>query len=368
MMGSKDSEENVLREIPEAGMAEPQPGSLTDFDSWAQHVDVPQTNVCVVVDDEPKIARIEAMIVQSIGYTVHIAHSGEETLELVDKHKPDLVLLDFMMPSMNGLEVLQRIRAARPTTYVIIVTGKGNEETAIEVMKAGASDYIIKPLPTAAVLRQIIDRVVRLRDAELKSQLYVTQLRQLNTTLEQRVREKTEELELQNQALQRMVVRDDLTGLFNQRALYGRLEDELARSMRYGRNLGFIMLDLDFFKNVNDLHGHQAGSEALKRVAMVILGSIRNVDWASRFGGDEFCVVLPETDPSGTRAAAERIRRNVASHEIAVGRSIVRLTVSVGISVMQPGITVEQLVQRADMALYRAKATGRNRVEFHPPV
>src|SRR5262245_45824246 len=101
MVGSRDSEEHVLRELPQAD--DPQPGSLRDFQIWAQHVDVPQTNVCVVVDDEPKIARIEAMIVQSCGYTVHTAHSGEETLELVDKHKPDLVLLDFMMPSMNGL-------------------------------------------------------------------------------------------------------------------------------------------------------------------------------------------------------------------------------------------------------------------------
>ena len=115
MMGSMGSEENVLREIPEAGMSEPQPGSLTDFDSWAQHVDVPQTNVCVVVDDEPKIARIEAMIVQSIGYTVHIAHSGVETLELVDANQhfagiaalggPDDPLLFQLIHDARGADV-----------------------------------------------------------------------------------------------------------------------------------------------------------------------------------------------------------------------------------------------------------------------
>ena len=357
-------EDGVLEELPIEGLEDPQPGTLLDFDSWSRSFEIPRTNVCVVVDDEPNIAKIEAMIMQQVGYTVHVAHSGEQTLELVDKHRPDLVMLDFMMPTMNGLQVLQHIRESHPHTYVIIVTGKGSEETAIEVMKAGASDYIIKPLPKLPIVRQIVDRTLRLREAELKSQVYVAQLKQLNQLLEQRVREKTEELERQNLILQRMVVRDDLTGLFNQKAMYARLEQELARSNRYGRRLGFIMLDLDFFKQVNDRYGHQIGSETLKRVAQVILGSIRSVDWAARFGGDEFCIVLPETDSTGTRAVADRIRTNVETHAFHEGPPQLRLTASVGLSVFDAGLSPDTLVKRADVALYRAKAAGRNRVEI----
>jgi diguanylate cyclase (GGDEF)-like protein len=353
----------VLEDIPIEGLEDPQPGTMNDFNAWARGIEVPRTNICVVVDDEPNIARIEAMIMQQVGYTVHVAHTGEQTLELVHKHRPDLVMLDFMMPSMNGLEVLQRIRETHPNTYVIIVTGKGSEEAAITLMKAGASDYIIKPLPKLPVVRQIVDRTLRLREAELKSQLYVQQLRELNSILEQRVREKTEELERQNLILQRMVVRDDLTGLFNQKALYARLEQELARSSRYSRRLGFIMLDLDFFKRINDQYGHQTGSDALKKVAQVILGSIRSVDWAARFGGDEFCVVLPETDAPGTKAVADRVRANIEGHAFHQGPPPIRLTASVGLSVYEPGLTTDTLVKRADIALYRAKAAGRNRVE-----
>jgi diguanylate cyclase (GGDEF)-like protein len=353
----------VLEDIPIEGLEDPQPGTMHDFESWAAHIAVPHTNICVVVDDEPNIAKIEAMIMQQVGYTVYVAHSGEQTLELVDKHRPDLVMLDFMMPTMNGLAVLQRIRETHPNTYVIIVTGKGSEETAIEVMKAGASDYIIKPLPKLPVVRQIVDRTLRLRDAELKSQVYVAQLRHLNEMLEQRVREKTEELERQNLILQRMVVRDDLTGLFNQKALYSRLEQELARSNRYFRRLGFIMMDLDIFKQVNDQYGHQIGSDTLKAVAQVILGSIRSVDWAARFGGDEFCIVLPETDVQGTRAVADRVRMNIEGRLFHQGPPPLRLTASLGMSVFEPGLSPDTLVKRADIALYRAKAGGRNRVE-----
>jgi diguanylate cyclase (GGDEF)-like protein len=297
---------------------------------------------------------------------VHVAHGGEQTLELVDKHRPDLVLLDFMMPRMSGLEVLQRIKAAHPATYVIIVTGKGSEETVVEVMKAGASDYIVKPLPSAPLVRQTLDRTLRLRDAELKSQAYVERLRQVNTILAQQVRLQTEELERQNQILQRMVIRDDLTGLYNQKALYSKLDQELARASRYGRQLGFIMLDLDFFKTVNDRHGHQVGSEALKIVADVILRSIRNTDWAARFGGDEFSVVLPETDPAGARAAAERIRRNIEQHEFQVAGQRVEVRASLGTAIYEPGMSRDLLVRRADEALYQAKASGRNCVETWP--
>lgn len=356
-----------LEDTPIEGLQEPNPGSMVDFEAWAQSFTAPSTGIVVVVDDEPNIAKIEAMIMQNLGYTVFTANNGPETLDLVEKHRPDLVLLDFMMPSMNGLEVLQRIKASHPTTYVIIVTGKGSEETAIEVMKAGASDYIIKPLPKLAIVRQIVDRTLRLREAELKGQLYVHQLRDMNLTLEERVREKTALLERQNLVLQEMVIRDDLTGLFNQKALYARLEQEVARANRYNRQLGFIMLDLDHFKLVNDRHGHQAGSAVLKQIAEVILGSIRNVDWAARFGGDEFCIVLPETEALGTRAAAERIRHNIAEHNFQAGTLYLRARASLGLSMFEPGLTVEQLVKRADMALYRSKAGGRNRVEADVP-
>jgi two-component system, cell cycle response regulator len=349
--------------IPLEWLEEPETGTLIDFEAWSQGVEVPRTGVVVVVDDEPNIARIEAMILQSMGFTVYTALDGEETLALVAQHSPDLVLLDFMMPKMDGLEVLQNIKRDHPSTYVIIVTGKGSEETAVEVMRAGACDYLVKPLPKLPVMRQVIDRTLRLREAELKSQLYVDQLKKLNSDLERRVREKTEELARNNLVLQRMVVRDDLTGLYNQRALYLKLDQEVQRSLRYGRPLGFVMLDVDHFKYVNDQYGHQVGSAMLKQIARVILSSVRSVDWAARFGGDEYCIVLPETDPAGVATAGERIRRNIELYNFRHDGTQLRLTASLGVAVLGPGVDRDLLVKRADNALYRAKGLGRNRVE-----
>ena len=336
---------------------------VIDFDALEPGIHVPRTNNILVVDDEPHTARFEAEIMRELGFRAFEAHDANQAYELAAAHNPDLVLLDFMLPHVSGLEILRHLKVNHPQSYVIVVTGKGSEEVAIELMRAGASDYIIKPIPGLPVFQQIIERNLRLREAELQAQLYVEQLKRLNTILKRKMREKTDDLRRTNLILKRLVVRDHLTGLYNQRALYTQLEKEVARANRYRRQLGFIMFDLDFFKRVNDSRGHQAGSAILMKIARLITECIRKVDWAARFGGDEFSVVLPETDPEGARIAAERIRRRIESYDFRLGSSSLRLTASFGVSIFEPGTTTSSIIKKADDALYQAKARGRNRVE-----
>ncbi len=158
-------------------------------------------------------------------------------------------------------------------------------------------------------------------------------------------------------------ITDGLTGLFNARYLYERLDTEISRAKRYGHPLSLFMLAIDYFKRFNDSYGHLSGDEALRQVALVLRESSRETDTVARYGGEEFCVILPETDAPNAETIAERIRRTMESHPVPTGAGdeTVNLTVSIGIAQMPPSLDfAEELVRIADKALYQAKFAGRN--------
>ncbi len=193
----------------------------------------------------------------------------------------------------------------------------------------------------------------------------------VNETLEQRVQARTEELEQVNRRLQELSDTDQLTGLRNRRFLDGALEREWARSRRYGHHMALLMIDVDHFKRVNDVHGHLTGDRCLQVLAGCIQGLLRQMtDHAARYGGEEFCVVLPETDLPGALVVAERIRAKVESMPIMDHNLVLKITVSIGVAHLAPDAAiegVETLVQQADTALYQSKAGGRNRVTAASP-
>ncbi|RLU02254.1 MAG: diguanylate cyclase [Ketobacter sp.] len=186
-----------------------------------------------------------------------------------------------------------------------------------------------------------------------------------NMELEERVRSRTAELEQLNVRLQKLSETDSLTGLANRRFLETRLREEWARCSRQQRPLTVMLLDVDFFKEVNDRYGHPAGDACLQQVANVVRGGLRwPADVAARYGGEEFCLLLPETDSSGAAAVAERVRQRVSAETVQVEDAAFTVTISVGVYTGLPvaGATPEDFIQRADAALYQSKQSGRNQV------
>lgn len=218
-------------------------------------------------------------------------------------------------------------------------------------------------LPALASSRELQDVTTSLRsmtDALLHQQ---HALEEANATLEARVDERTIELQRANDELVMLARKDALTGLFNRRAAEDRMHEESARHRRSGNCLGLLMIDIDFFKRINDQFGHAAGDEALKHVSHCLSLHCRGTDFIARIGGEEFLVLLPETRLPGAMQLADKLRSAVEQLDVP---SVGRVSISVGVAEFGRGpLTIEQTLAHADKALYEAKEAGRNRVVAH---
>jgi diguanylate cyclase (GGDEF)-like protein len=294
----------------------------------------------LVVDDDPASLRISSKALEFEGYQVETANSGHEAVSKLNAWRPHLVLLDVSMPALDGLETLKILRARDEYVSVIFVSGKSGTEDVIRGLDSGADDYIKKPFDTLELL------------ARVRSQL--------------RIKDLNDSLKKANDRLKELIDIDDLTGLFNMRSLYKRLDFELDRARRYKRSVCVIMMDMDNFKQVNDRHDHLFGSYVLKEVGKIIKDNIRKVDFAARYGGDEYLIVLTEIDQKGTETFTERLRARIESQTFTSDNHSIKLTASLGYCLASPAqqnVDARALVRMADQALYRAKQNGRNRVE-----
>lgn len=166
-----------------------------------------------------------------------------------------------------------------------------------------------------------------------------------------------------HQEVKELATIDGLTGLYNHRAFQERLETEIERAKRFGSKVSLLMMDIDFFKKLNDTYGHSLGDEVLKRISCKIVDNIRNIDFAARYGGEEFAVILPETPLEGALVTAERIRTSIKDYRISHGESLISVTISIGVSTYPDYATSRKdLIGKADSALYQAKRSGRDRV------
>jgi two-component system, cell cycle response regulator len=274
------------------------------------------------------------------GHRVAGAGDGEEALALVGLEAPDVVLLDHELSGVDGMEVLDRLRAhdELAAVPVIMLTTSSDPELMLEALRRGAHDYLRKPFDPAELDARVLAalRVKRLHDALLDA----------------------------NRRLARQALTDDLTGLANRRHGGHQLEREVALCVRHGRLLALVRVDVDHFKAINDSYGHQAGDEVLVEVARRLAEAVRGGDELARWGGDEFVAILPDTDKAGALRAAERLREAVSETPIAAAGRELPVTVSVGWA-HWAGDTPDDLLARADRALYRAKDAGRNTV--NPP-
>ncbi|GLY13449.1 diguanylate cyclase [Kineosporia rhizophila] len=296
----------------------------------------------LVVDDDPIALRILTTVVQAAGHTPLSATDGDAAWQLLSTEKIDVVISDWQMPGVDGLELCRRIREQAHYTYVVIVTSHSDPDEVMRGMQAGADDYLTKPIDTRGLRLRLIaaERV---------------------TAVHARLAEQQAELERLNTRLAAAARIDPLTALRNRRALDEDLPALVARCERYGHELSAVMLDVDFFKAYNDRLGHPAGDDALRRVAAVLITQGRQTDQFYRYGGEEFLCLLSQGRQTAI-LTAERLRRAV--HDLGIPHPASAhkvVTFSAGVATWRPSAP-DALLQEADEALYRAKAAGRNTV------
>lgn len=299
----------------------------------------------LVAEDNPVSKKMLEKILVKAGHEVVSAVNGQKALELFNEKFFPIVVTDWMMPKMNGLKLCSAIRKKKSTGYVFIIllTALDSKDDIVKGLEAGADDYLCKPFNHAELLARINSGIRLLK-------------------LEKSLKKANEEIRI-------MSITDPLTGIYNRGYLTEHLAQEIKRAKRYKHPLSLIMCDIDFFKKVNDTYGHQAGDQVLKEFVQSINASIRNdIDWVTRYGGEEFIVVLPETDSENACRVAERLRSAVSGKKMYFQKKKISITASFGVSGFDPSMpdnnnSHESMIKQADKYLYQAKHEGRNRVE-----
>jgi two-component system, cell cycle response regulator len=300
----------------------------------------------LVVDDSPVHRKLVEQALESSAYSLLFAKSGTEALELYTRHAPSIVLTDWMMPDLSGLELCEQIRAdaRHGYTYIILLSAKSEKDNVVKGLAAGADDYLTKPFDPGELLARV---GVGCRTVELHR-----------------------EIGAKNKQLEEMAHTDPLTCLPNRRALEDWAGRQLRGAARHGFPFWVIHVDLDSFKTINDNFGHDAGDAVLQKFAEILKTNTRASDICGRMGGDEFLVVITHVEQEHIRATIEPLREELATHIFAFGGKKVSLTASFGIAgfcgTEAPAFAA--LVQQADRALYEVKRAGGNQVRISAPL
>jgi len=295
----------------------------------------------LVVDDSPVYRKLVEQALEGQEYCVAFAKSGREALDVFTQTAPDIVITDWMMPDVSGVELCERIRRTELAyTYVILLTSISDKDMVVKGLAAGAYDYLTKPFDPG----------------ELNARIGVGR----------RIICLQRDIEAKNLLLQEAARTDSLTGLPNRRAIEEWAERQLRGARRHGYPLWVVLADLDSFKNVNDTYGHDAGDLVLQKFSEVLRGTTRASDICGRMGGEEFVMVTTHVERKDIVPTVDRLREQFASMIFRFGTSTATVTSSFGVAGFDANGCSEfsQLLRRADAALYAAKRAGRNRIEL----
>ncbi len=382
--------------------------------------------ILLVAADE-LVAELFAELLPARGFDIERVRTFDEASVSLSRSGCDVLLVEDAPPEIDALAVLWWARNTLAEIEVVVVASHNQPQRAIDAEQAGAYDFLPLPMESMdeaiatlqraaakhSVVRanekltsyleqadaqidavnQDVERLVQQRSKQLEylaqanhqidtmnqelarliaerreqmDQLSAANQRieKMNLELEAHVAERTRQLSEANARLQELSMTDELTGLYNQRWLHTRLDEEYARASRHGTSLAVLMLDVDYFKKVNDTHDHIFGSAVLRRVGDLLRQGVRGIDVAVRYGGDEFCVVLPQTNLAGAVAVAERLRASIARADVGDEETPYKLSISIGVAALGEceSLDGKTLLQQADKALYAAKERGRNRV------
>lgn len=283
-----------------------------------------------------------ARLLKRAGYEVETAGNGREALAKLQSGDYQLLITDWEMPEMDGIALCRALRSSQVQGYIytILLTARDSIEHVVTGLQAGADDYLTKPVVEPELIARLNTgkRIV---------------------TLERSLRAANEEN-------RRLSITDPLTGAFNRRYLMEQLPREIERASRYGRALSVVMCDVDHFKHINDSHGHQLGDDVLKWFKDMLQQGVRASDWVVRYGGEEFMIVLPETNVAGAAGVANELRTELATNNFLAGEVQLRVSASFGVSgwqtVVPHNATLDSLISKCDAGVYASKAAGRDRV------
>jgi two-component system cell cycle response regulator len=304
-------------------------------------------NAVLIAEDDPIFRRILESWFKKWDYQVTAVENGVDAWEVLQREDaPQLVILDWMMPGMDGIEICRRIRSGDQGVYryVLLLTAKDDKQDVIAGLEAGADDYLTKPFDVNELRARVRagKRILDLQAALIRAK----------------------------DDLQFAAAHDPLTGLWNRGAIIDLLKREVSRRQRSGEALGVIMTDIDYFKKINDTHGHLIGDAVLQEVTRRLAVGVRPYDVVGRYGGEEFLVVFPGCNAANLIVGAERLRHCIADQPIETSVGQISVTLSLGLASVEPDeketLDCEAFLRNADEALYAAKARGRNRVETAP--
>ena len=307
----------------------------------------------LIADDDGVVRDLLANFLKSRGIDCVVASNGTRALELFEHFQPKLVISDWAMPEMDGLELCRRIRSRSAGRHVhfIMLTVHSEEEELTKAFDAGVDDFLAKPFNNTAMLTRLR---AGLRAIALYGEI---------SDRHQGSRQMNEQLSDLNQRLERLAITDDLTGLYNRRQAMHRLEEHWALCDRYQRSVAVVSVDIDHFKLINDACGHSAGDAVLQGVAELMRKCVRTTDMVCRIGGEEFLIILPCQTIREAEVCAQRCRADVEAHEFKHNGMTIRATISAGIAGRRPDMAQSaDLLKEADNALYAAKRAGRNRI------
>lgn len=310
----------------------------------------PENCLILIVDDASQNLQLLGDILEQAGYFTTFATSGRQAIERVKTANPDLILLDLMMPDMDGLEVCERLKlnAELADIPVIFITACPNQKSLLDAFEKGAVDYVIKPFNVLELL------------ARVRTHL---ELKYSRDRLKKLLRERSQ----LTKELQRLATTDPLTGAWNRRQFFTLAEREFNRACRYHCPFCLFMIDIDYFKKINDTYGHATGDLVLIQIAKAIASTLRESDFFGRIGGEEFVAILPETTLDNGAIVADRLRKNLANLDISAQGKPVKITASIGLAIYQvEDESIDAILQRADEALYQAKNHGRDRIFTAP--
>ncbi|MBW2568444.1 MAG: diguanylate cyclase [Deltaproteobacteria bacterium] len=294
----------------------------------------------LIIDDSKLILHVAKTILNKQGHQVFLAEDGKTGLQDAATENPDLILLDLILPEMDGYEVCQRIKKGEATSEipVIMLTSKSEAADKVRGLEMGASDYVTKPFDEGELIARV--------------------------NIHLQIRELHESLKEKNRQLKEMANRDGLTGLYNHRYFQEMISKDFQRAARYHESLSCVMFDIDHFKKFNDTYGHQTGDMVLKTLGVLIKKLVRDSDLSARYGGEEFVLLMYHTASKEAFLISERLRKAVEQHEFQADNLTLNVAISVGVASFPHSeiADAKTLIECADKALYRAKNEGRNRV------
>jgi diguanylate cyclase (GGDEF)-like protein len=296
------------------------------------------TRILIVDDEEDIRLSLQELLIEH-KFEAFVAENSKEALQILQKNEIDIIITDLVMPGgLNGIELTREIKELKPDVPVIIMTAYASIEYAVESIKAGAADFITKPF-------------------KFKHTLFT-----IKKTLETK---KLRELASKSKYYENLSNIDELTGIYNHRCFNQMLKSEIKKHSIHKLPLNLLIADLDNFKNINDTYGHLTGDLVLKTIAEILKRSTRNLDFVSRYGGEEFAIILPETSRDEAIRVGERIVHNVETTHFknVEGKPIGKLTITIGMaSYPKDAKTLHHLIDKSDQALYEGKKTGKNKI------